>query len=229
MISNFKGKTAVLTGAASGFGLECARIGAKLGMKLVMVDVQQDALDRAAAEMTATGAQVMAIQVDVSDAAQMAHLARRTQPRGTRTARGRRDGLHGRFPRRGCLRGLVDGPSRGSTALRRAEAPRARHCAIFETIVGTRSRKQRAIRIGGSCRAHERESVATIAFTESSCVRQSEVGDVAKQRWVGVVGDVRVEKIAQRCGRGDALMLVGNCRRHDAALRGTSPCCAASC
>ena len=46
MISNFKGKTAVLTGAGSGFGLECARIGAKLGMNLVLVDVQQDALDR---------------------------------------------------------------------------------------------------------------------------------------------------------------------------------------
>jgi NAD(P)-dependent dehydrogenase (short-subunit alcohol dehydrogenase family) len=81
MISNFKGKTAVLTGAASGFGLECARIGAKLGMKLVMVDVQQDALDRAAAEISTAGAEVMAIQVDVSDAAQMTHLARRVQER----------------------------------------------------------------------------------------------------------------------------------------------------
>ena len=81
MISNFKGKTAVLTGAASGFGLECARIGATLGMKLVMVDVQQDALDRAAAEMSAAGAEVMAIQVDVSDAAQMTQLARRVQER----------------------------------------------------------------------------------------------------------------------------------------------------
>ena len=28
MIESFKGKTAVLTGAGSGFGLECARIGA---------------------------------------------------------------------------------------------------------------------------------------------------------------------------------------------------------
>ncbi|MFM7026420.1 MAG: SDR family NAD(P)-dependent oxidoreductase, partial [Limnohabitans sp.] len=50
MIENFKGKTAVLTGAGSGFGLECARIGASMGMHLVLVDVQQDALDKAAAE-----------------------------------------------------------------------------------------------------------------------------------------------------------------------------------
>ena len=48
MITDFKNKTAVLTGAGSGFGLECARIGARLGMNLVLADVQQDALDKAA-------------------------------------------------------------------------------------------------------------------------------------------------------------------------------------
>ena len=74
MITNFQGKTAVLTGAASGFGLECARIGAKLGMNLVMVDVQQDALDKAAAELQAAGAQVLARKVDVSKAAEMEAL-----------------------------------------------------------------------------------------------------------------------------------------------------------
>jgi NAD(P)-dependent dehydrogenase (short-subunit alcohol dehydrogenase family) len=71
MIDNFAGKTAVLTGAGSGFGLECARIGARLGMNLVLVDVQQDALDAAAAEMRAAGAQVLACKVDVSNAEQM--------------------------------------------------------------------------------------------------------------------------------------------------------------
>jgi NAD(P)-dependent dehydrogenase (short-subunit alcohol dehydrogenase family) len=81
MIDNFKHKTAVLTGAGSGFGLECARIGASLGMNLVLVDVQQDALDRAAAEMTAAGAQVLARRVDVSNAAQMETLAAEVQQR----------------------------------------------------------------------------------------------------------------------------------------------------
>ena len=81
MIKDFAGKTAVLTGAGSGFGLECARIGARLGMRLVLADVQQDALDRAAAEMQAAGAQVLAQQVDVSDATQMEHLAQRVQER----------------------------------------------------------------------------------------------------------------------------------------------------
>ncbi|QDL37638.1 SDR family oxidoreductase [Rhodoferax sediminis] len=81
MITDFKGKTAVLTGAGSGFGLECARIGARLGMNLVLVDVQQDALDKAAAEMQAAGAPVLARKVDVSNAAQMEALAQAVQQR----------------------------------------------------------------------------------------------------------------------------------------------------
>ena len=75
MIQDFHGKTAVLTGAGSGFGLECARIGAARGMNLVLVDVQQDALDKAQAEMEAAGAQVLARKVDVSNSAQMEQLA----------------------------------------------------------------------------------------------------------------------------------------------------------
>ena len=75
MISNFKNKTAVLTGAGSGFGLECARIAAKLGMNIVLVDVQQDALDKAAAEITAEaakfGGQVMSFRLDISKAAEV--------------------------------------------------------------------------------------------------------------------------------------------------------------
>jgi NAD(P)-dependent dehydrogenase (short-subunit alcohol dehydrogenase family) len=71
MITDFKNKTAVLTGAGSGFGLECARIGAKLGMNLVLADVQQDALDKAAAEMTAMGAQVLPFKLDISKAAEV--------------------------------------------------------------------------------------------------------------------------------------------------------------
>jgi NAD(P)-dependent dehydrogenase (short-subunit alcohol dehydrogenase family) len=81
MIQDFKGTTAVLTGAGSGFGLECARIGAARGMNLVLVDVQQDALDKARLEMEAAGAQVLAQRVDVADAAQMEALAKAVQQR----------------------------------------------------------------------------------------------------------------------------------------------------
>ena len=47
MITHFKSKTAVITGAASGFGLECARLAAARGMNLILVDMQQDALQQA--------------------------------------------------------------------------------------------------------------------------------------------------------------------------------------
>ena len=81
-MNDFKGRTAVLTGAASGFGLEMARIAAAQGMHVVMVDVQADALATAGAEIGALaraqgqhGGRVLARQVDVSDAAQMQALA----------------------------------------------------------------------------------------------------------------------------------------------------------
>jgi NAD(P)-dependent dehydrogenase (short-subunit alcohol dehydrogenase family) len=81
MIDSFDGKTAVLTGAGSGFGLECARLGARLGMNLVLADVQADALDRAAAELRAAGARVLPFRLDVSKAAEVEALARATVER----------------------------------------------------------------------------------------------------------------------------------------------------
>ena len=71
MMHSFSGKTAVLTGAGSGFGLECARLGARLGMNLVLVDVQADALAAAVYEMELAGAQVLAVLANVSSAGQM--------------------------------------------------------------------------------------------------------------------------------------------------------------
>ena len=81
MISDFKNKTAVLTGAGSGFGLECARLGARLGMQLVLADVQQDALDACAQEMRAAGAEVLAWRLDVSNAGDMEALGAAVQQR----------------------------------------------------------------------------------------------------------------------------------------------------
>jgi NAD(P)-dependent dehydrogenase (short-subunit alcohol dehydrogenase family) len=54
-MKHLKGRTAVITGAASGFGLEASRIAAREGMNVVMADVQQDALDCAAHEVAAPG------------------------------------------------------------------------------------------------------------------------------------------------------------------------------
>ena len=74
-------KTLVITGAASGFGLEFARLGASRGYNIVMADIEQGALDAAAAEIAATGVQVLAQRVDVSKHEQVEALAAATLAR----------------------------------------------------------------------------------------------------------------------------------------------------
>ena len=75
MIKNFEGKTAVLTGAGSGFGLECARLAARKGMNVVLLDIQQESLNAAEAQIKALGARTLARRVDVSQSAEMDSLA----------------------------------------------------------------------------------------------------------------------------------------------------------
>jgi NAD(P)-dependent dehydrogenase (short-subunit alcohol dehydrogenase family) len=74
-------RTLVITGAASGFGLEFARRGAARGDNIVMCDVEQTALDRAKDEIAATGVQVMAERIDVSNAEAMDALAANVKAR----------------------------------------------------------------------------------------------------------------------------------------------------
>lgn len=69
------GKTAVITGAGSGFGREFARLGASNGMRLVLADVQADALQATHDELAAGGADVISRVVDVADGAQVHALA----------------------------------------------------------------------------------------------------------------------------------------------------------
>jgi NAD(P)-dependent dehydrogenase (short-subunit alcohol dehydrogenase family) len=80
-MSHLQGGIAVITGAASGFGLETSRIAACLGMKIVMADVQADALATAQAEIEGLGAQVLPFKLDVSKAAEVEALAAATVQR----------------------------------------------------------------------------------------------------------------------------------------------------
>jgi NAD(P)-dependent dehydrogenase (short-subunit alcohol dehydrogenase family) len=73
-MKHFQGRTALITGAASGFGLETARRAAAEGMNVVMADVQADALERAADEIRALGAAVLAHRLDVAKAAEVEAL-----------------------------------------------------------------------------------------------------------------------------------------------------------
>jgi len=77
-MKDFAGKVAVVTGAGSGFGREFARIGAQLGMKLSLADIQPEALAATVDELRGRGAQVIGETVDVSRGADVERLAQRT-------------------------------------------------------------------------------------------------------------------------------------------------------
>jgi len=65
------GRVAVVTGAASGIGLGLAKRFSAEGMRVVMADVEESALDAAAAEVRRGGGDVLPVITDVSDAAQV--------------------------------------------------------------------------------------------------------------------------------------------------------------
>ncbi|HEY5070620.1 MAG TPA: SDR family NAD(P)-dependent oxidoreductase [Caulobacteraceae bacterium] len=60
------GKTAVVTGAASGIGLGIATALARAGVKVMLCDIEQGALDTALAQLRQTNAQVEGVKADVS-------------------------------------------------------------------------------------------------------------------------------------------------------------------
>ena len=72
------GGIAVITGAASGFGFEASKRAAQRGMKVVMADVQADALAAAQGQIEALGAEVLPFRLDVSKAAEVEALAEAT-------------------------------------------------------------------------------------------------------------------------------------------------------
>ncbi|WP_137989772.1 SDR family NAD(P)-dependent oxidoreductase [Streptomyces vilmorinianum] len=77
----FHGRTAVITGAASGIGAGLARHAARLGMKLVLADIAADSLAALADELRATGAEVEPVVTDVADPASVEALADRAYTR----------------------------------------------------------------------------------------------------------------------------------------------------
>ena len=75
-MQDFAGKVAVITGAGSGFGSAFARRAHALGMRLVLADVQADALQRQEQELRDGGAEVIALRCDVTADADVAQLAK---------------------------------------------------------------------------------------------------------------------------------------------------------
>src|SRR6185503_13522886 len=75
-----RGSVSVITGGASGIGLETARLLAAAGSRLVLADIEQGALDRAQAELGAI-TDVLGVVTDVADKDSVDALADATYDR----------------------------------------------------------------------------------------------------------------------------------------------------
>ena len=76
-MNTFQGKVAVVTGAASGIGRALAERCAKEGMKVVLADIEEQALLQTSRDLAAQGAQTLAVPTDVSQAGEVEALSRK--------------------------------------------------------------------------------------------------------------------------------------------------------
>src|SRR5262249_46937892 len=65
-VMEISGKTAIVTGAASGIGLGIATALAEAGANVVMADIQKDAIEAAAHRLSGTNKQVLPVRIDVT-------------------------------------------------------------------------------------------------------------------------------------------------------------------
>ncbi len=77
-MQELRNKVAVITGGASGIGRAYADRALEEGMKIVVADIQPDALEQAERELKNAGADVLALRTDVSKSDQVEALAQRT-------------------------------------------------------------------------------------------------------------------------------------------------------
>ena len=77
-MKDLKDKVAVVTGGASGLGLAMARRFAAEGMKLVLADVEEEALRKVETEFRKAGVAVIGIRTDVSRGQDVERLAEKT-------------------------------------------------------------------------------------------------------------------------------------------------------
>ncbi|MBF7729100.1 SDR family NAD(P)-dependent oxidoreductase [Pseudomonas sp. N040] len=74
-LATLNGKTVLVTGAASGIGLECAKAYARQGARIVLTDINAAALEIARAEISALGVPCLALLCNVGDSASISACA----------------------------------------------------------------------------------------------------------------------------------------------------------
>ena len=66
-MSQFVGKTAVISGGAEGIGLSIAKALGEQKMNIVLADIDKENLEKASQELKRAGVAVLAIKLDVAD------------------------------------------------------------------------------------------------------------------------------------------------------------------
>lgn len=77
-MKEFKGRVALITGAANGFGVEFVKEAAKREMKIVAVDIEGDEVKAVAEEARANGAEIIDIQADLTKYEEVERVVNKT-------------------------------------------------------------------------------------------------------------------------------------------------------
>ena len=80
-MSQFSGKTAVISGGAQGIGLSIAKALGEQNMNIVLADIDQENLQKAASELQAAGVSVLTVVLDVADETQWQAVGQQTVER----------------------------------------------------------------------------------------------------------------------------------------------------
>jgi NAD(P)-dependent dehydrogenase (short-subunit alcohol dehydrogenase family) len=75
---DFSGQVAIVTGASAGMGAATARAFARAGASVVLADINKDAVEKTALELSEQGHEVLALACDVSDERQVEAVVQET-------------------------------------------------------------------------------------------------------------------------------------------------------
>lgn len=75
---SFDNKVALVTGAAGGFGLECAKAFAQSGAKVMLADINEELLQKSTQELRDLGLEVDCLKCDVASEEQVKNLVQKT-------------------------------------------------------------------------------------------------------------------------------------------------------
>ena len=76
-MSQFAGKTAIISGGAEGIGLSIAKALGEQEMNIVLADIDQKSLEKASLELGGSGIPVLPVTLDVADETQWHNAARK--------------------------------------------------------------------------------------------------------------------------------------------------------